>query len=497
MIVAIPSTPGALLPVKDLSTIRLELVPRGSTQVIQTTVVAADSEMVWAVVPANAPIGRMDVTLTVNRGSASGNVYIARSSSGLFSAIRDGSGPGIAQNIADGAAPVRNQLTSPALPGQYMTLWGTGFGDFTTPDVSVDIYGTVVQPIFAGHAPGQPGLDQVNFRLPANVPASCYVPVTVTVGGKDVSNQVTVATAASPGRPCAHPSGLSADQLKTLDQGGTVTIGSLETQNSAHPSYRFPDSFEREETVRLSFLVVDSQRAFTGALGSPAATPACSLTALPTFINIPLHPYTNMIAYSDAGPSIILSGPGQRNSTIPSTSTGLYSKAFDSPPVPSLAALPAPFTAGGLWTVAAPGGAGAGAFQRTFTLPPPLNWTNRDALTTIDRSADLLITWDSGTAAPTELVTVQLSTFPPAGAALPSGLSSGVSCTVAGQTGKMTITRNWLQKIVSTLPNYSSQLGVTSDLARVRRFDVPLKAGGTVPVAVSRSSSESIGVVIR
>jgi len=151
------------------------------------TVTAVAPGILWAVVPVNAPIGWTTVTLTVNTSSVTGQVYVSASSFGLFSGLRDGSGPAIAQNIADGAAPVVNQLTSPVLPGQYVTVWGTGIGDFTTTDVKVDIYGIKVQPTFAGHSPGLPGVDQINFRVPDNVPGGCYIPVTATAGGSDVT----------------------------------------------------------------------------------------------------------------------------------------------------------------------------------------------------------------------------------------------------------------------------------------------------------------------
>jgi uncharacterized protein (TIGR03437 family) len=502
MIVAIPSAgpsgPFPGLPVKDLSTVRLEMQPRGTTQRFAASVVAADAVMIWAVVPGNAPRGWMDVFLTVNSSQATGKVFIDRSSFGLFSAISDGSGPAVAQNIVEGAGPVLNQLTHPVLPGQYITLWGTGLGDFTTSDVSIEFYGAVIQPTFAGHAPGQPGLDQINFRIPANAPAGCYVPVTVTVAGSDVSNQVTLATAASPGTPCTHPFGLSPEQLKTLDQGGTVVLGSLETGNSAYVSSSAPLAFARQESVGLKLLVANSQRAFTAPLPLPSASPACSLFVPPSAIAFRSGPIPGALVYSDAGPSISLSGPGQRNLTVPSDGAGAYSNFIKPlPNAPSLAALPPPVTAGGSWTVSAPGGDGVAAFQQAFILPAPLNWTNRDALATIDRNADLAITWDIPADVAAELVTVQLATSLPNGTPLHAGLSAGVSCTIAAQAGKLVITRDWLQKIVATLPGFSSQIQVSSNASPPAQLSVPLKAGGTAPLWVTRYTSESIPIVIR
>ena len=450
--------------------------------------------MVWAVVPANAPLGWMNVTLTVNTSSVTGKVYVGRSSFGLFSAISDGSGPAIAQNVTDGAPPVLNRLTAPAVPGQYVTLWGTGLGDFTTSDVSLEIYGSAVQPSFAGHAPGQPGMDQINFRLPADVPFGCYVPVVVTVGGTDVSNQVTVATTPSPGTPCIHPRGLSVDQLKTLDQGGSIMFGSLNTDISTYPSVEAIKTFERHERVGLSFPVANAQSAFSGPLEH--RSPTCTLMALPSFSGPRLSPISGP-SYGDAGPSINLSGPGQKTWTIPATISRTYSKDFDTSTAPSLAAMPELYTAGGTWTLDVPGGVDVAAFQRTFTLPAPLHLTNRDAVTTIDRARDFVIAWDMPADSSGGLVTIQLSTYPPDGTSVPTGLSYGISCKIAAQAGSLGITRDWLQNIAATLPGYSSALSISSDAVSPSPITFPIRAGGAAPLSVYRYTYEWMPVVVR
>jgi hypothetical protein len=118
LVIVIPNGPPELVRTLDLSAIKLQMQPRGSTQVLPMTVVAGDSGIVRALVPANAPLGRADVTMTANAGTFAGSVFISRSSFGLYSAIRDGSGPAISQHTADSGAPVLNQLTNPALLGQ-------------------------------------------------------------------------------------------------------------------------------------------------------------------------------------------------------------------------------------------------------------------------------------------------------------------------------------------------------------------------------------------
>jgi hypothetical protein len=120
-------------------------------------------------------------------------------------------------------------------------------------------------------------------------------------------------------------------------------------------------------------------------------------------------------------------------------------------------------------------------------------------LSAIDRNADLVITWDGNGYAPTETVTVVLSTSPPANTPLPAGSSAAVFCRAAAQAGKLIITRDLLQPIAPTLAGFSSSLymSVLSDSSRPNLFQVPLKFGGTAPVSVSRASNETIRVVIQ
>jgi uncharacterized protein (TIGR03437 family) len=469
----------------EFSPIHLDMQPRDGAQVFPMTVLSAGSTIL-ALVPADVPIGWTTVTLTVNQSTLTGTVYVARSSFALFSHGMFGSGPAIAQNVPESGPPVLNQLTSPALPGQYVTLWGTGLGDFTTSDVSIEVYGAMVQPSFAGRAPGQPGLDQINFRLPASVPGGCYVAVTVHIGDNDRSNQVTLATSTSPAAGCTHPLGLSPSQLKTLDQGGTVVTGSLTTDTWAYASVA-GNQFTRYEYLSLSFLNANSQDVFTGALTPPPTTSSCSLASVSTSVSfgVPGSWPVLVPAFPDAGSSVTLSGPIPARLTIDKSNES-YSQRFESQPAPSLAALAPPFFPGGSYTLTAPGGSDISAFEQPFTLPPPLAWTNRDQIGTIDRNADLVLAWDIQGYEPTDTVYVNLSS---------SGTSAVVHCSAPAQAGKLIVSRDLLQKIPAVTSTLS--MSVTPDSSRPRFISVPLKAGGTAPVPVSRYSSEAMPVALR
>ncbi len=56
---------------------------------------------------------------------------------------------------------------------------------------------------------------------------------------------------------------------------------------------------------------------------------------------------------------------------------------------------PAPFLSPGSYTIIGSGGADVGPFSASVTVPGsnPITWTNRDQLTTVDRTKPLTFTW--------------------------------------------------------------------------------------------------------
>lgn len=71
-------------------------------------------------------------------------ILVVDSAPGLFAVNQQGFGPSVIQNFISPAEQPLNTLTNPALPGQYVILWGTGLG--AAEEVSVLVGGEVVQP---------------------------------------------------------------------------------------------------------------------------------------------------------------------------------------------------------------------------------------------------------------------------------------------------------------------------------------------------------------
>jgi uncharacterized protein (TIGR03437 family) len=112
--------------------------------------------------------GLAKLTVSNEQGQQTTNIFIEAAAPAIFT--KDGTGSGT-------AAAFR--------VGDVVELYLTGLGvDSTTPIVTLNGVATAVE--YAGPAPGYPGLDQINFHLPAGVQSGTVV---VRVGNR-VSNAV-------------------------------------------------------------------------------------------------------------------------------------------------------------------------------------------------------------------------------------------------------------------------------------------------------------------
>ena len=121
-----------------------------------------------ALLPTNIS-GVVKITVLSASGKYTENLFVEDAVPAVFSL--DGSGTGA-------AAAIRT--------GNFISLYVTGLGTAgQAPTVLIN--GTSAPVSFAGPAPGFPGLDQLNLAIPAGIPTSVPVPVTVQ-SGKHLSN---------------------------------------------------------------------------------------------------------------------------------------------------------------------------------------------------------------------------------------------------------------------------------------------------------------------
>jgi len=114
--------------------------------------------------------GQVTLNVTTPNGTASSQVNVVPAAPSVLAVI---SGSDL------------NSGTNPAAQGSYVTLYLTGLGEPNgslatgqaataampvSAPVQVLVGGSILQPLYAGLAPGFAGVDQVNFQIPANVP---------------------------------------------------------------------------------------------------------------------------------------------------------------------------------------------------------------------------------------------------------------------------------------------------------------------------------------
>jgi len=143
----------------------------------------------------------------VNGQSLTTTVQVVASNASIFASNGTGTGQGAILN----ADLSRNSASNPAPLGSVVALFATGLG--ATNPASVDgVVTSVVNPplmaqpvtvtiggqsatvLYQGAAPGLvAGVSQINVQIPSNITAGPSVPVTITVGGTQSQNSVTVA----------------------------------------------------------------------------------------------------------------------------------------------------------------------------------------------------------------------------------------------------------------------------------------------------------------
>ena len=155
----------------------------------------ASANQINTVIPDDAS-GLVSVTVQTSAGNHAVNALVAPAVPSIFT--QDGSGNGLAA-----AVNARNhkvvKTSNPLLSGDSVELFLTGLGRTTLrkglqyadqqPTVTVGAQDCPVS--FAGRAPGFPGLDQINCKIPAGLTASDAAPVVVTSGGR-MSNTATL-----------------------------------------------------------------------------------------------------------------------------------------------------------------------------------------------------------------------------------------------------------------------------------------------------------------
>lgn len=375
---------------------------------------------VAAILPSATPVGTGTLKLTYQGATSSISVQVMTANFGTFTLNEGGSGPGVLTDTS--YHPIT--YINPAYPGEALILWGSGLGattgDETEPPTEVDL-GTGVQ-IFVGGQPAQvsyggrsssPGLDQINFVLPAGVSTGCKISVAVLVKG--VTGNVSTAAIAPTGQPTCNETygAMTVANLQQAISSGSFSYGVAQLS-------RIGSGNDEIQAFFGNYPINSLIRTYGGSFGpSPGSCTAYELSGASLVLSDPVKP-----TYLDGGPNLVITGPSG-NQTIAATSTGYYSGTLATEPTKYLA--PGSYSAsnGG-------GGSNVQGFTWNLTVPAFVVPTNIPAA--VNRAQDLTLIWTGGSAYP--LVTILGI----------SGLVAGSSnsyvefiCDAVGSAGQFTI----------------------------------------------------------
>ena len=434
------------------------LVIQGGTQVNAIPVYVGAGQ-INAIMPSNAPLGMASIQVVIgNLRSNLQPVRIVGSAFGIFTFLGTGNGPGVLVNVnPDGSQPL-NSPTVTAQNGQAMIMYGTGLGAVTGGDnvappagnlpVQVDVFvGGVQVPaadvLYSGRSPCCAGLDQIVFKVPANAPTGCWVPVYVRTAKTTVSNFVTMGID-SAGSVCStdvlpHISSIivnggkfgEAVALRATTRHDIGVRATVDVTADYHTSFAFatkPGPFPFNPAISVMPSGTCTVYTLTGDMLGGDPLPGMTPSSMPLDFGAPL-----MLTGPRGSKTLTYSFMGARAGYIGgSISNGILNSSL--------------FLDPGAYTLKGFGGLDIGAFSTGFTVPPPLVWTGRDQLMVVNRAQPLTISWTGGD--PGQIVGII-----GIGEDLPTNSSAAFSCIAPIGASSFTVPADILSALPATRAN--------------------------------------------
>jgi len=384
-------------------------VTSGSTSV-DAIMIYTSAGQVNAILPSSTPAGSAMLTLTYNgQTSPPVPVQIVPSSFGAFTLNQAGSGPAVIQNYVSATSLPVNTLTTPATPGQTVILWGTGLGPVSGNEAAGplpgDMKGALGVVVWVGTTPatvsyaGRSGccaaIDQVVFVVPQGV-QGCYLPVSVEAGGV-VSNFTSMAVEPSAGAGCSDADGIDPADLTKLESAGSVGLGVMDLTHISLALVAGLKPVVSDSAFGVFGTYSPAQLSASLGLTQSPSVGSCTVSQFLGLNPIPVDPTVPTL--EDAGTSLSITGPNGMKSIASAGSAGIYAATVGGVALDQITGggtpLPTYFTPGS-YTATGSGGSKVGSFSGQVTVPTEVTWTNSAAITAVDRTQDLTITWTGG-----------------------------------------------------------------------------------------------------
>ena len=373
-------------------------------------VACSGTDQLAGIVPSSVPPGVGTLTVTYNGHSGSAPITVVDRTLGFFTINQGGTGAAIIQNYS-ATNLVINTLATPAKPGQYAILWGTGLGPDGHSDVDAPqptdlpinleliVGGKAATVTYKGRSGCCSGIDQIVFQVPDGLDG-CYVPVVAKIGNA-VSNFTTMSVSAS-GGACSDAAGFSASDIQAAQGNNRIRLGLLDLFRADIELVTGANTGSVTRYDQAS--AVFSDLTFGDLLGMPVreiSTPgSCTVwrgNANDSILDRPpvLAPHINL----DAGTITVqgAAGSGAMNYRGDYYNALLGTASSSEPP-----SGPGPtsgFLEPGTFTVSSPGGGSLpggrqiGGFNAQIAVAAAPRFDNRFAVGTVQRGQGVTVNW--------------------------------------------------------------------------------------------------------
>ena len=386
---------------KTLAGVSITLTQGAATVDILPLYVSATQ--INALMPSNAPLGLSSMRLTFNNGRSNpAPVRVTGSAFGIYTLTGTGMGPAAVLNFVAADNQPFNSFTTPAKPGQVVTMYGTGLGPISTADssappavtlpvpVEVSVGGQNAGVLYSGRSSCCAGIDQIVFTVPTSAPLGCWVPVSVRTNGNTTSNVASMSISGD-GAACADAGNpLSA----TLRNGGRAGVLRLVRSSTREDIGTLRPLEVADDLLTFDFAQVKSVPFAYSPLASLPPAGTCTVFAFSgDYFGGDSPASVSVIGRRlDAGTSFTVAGPSGSKVVAPfvAGARGALLGTF----APFVAGLPNQLSlAPGPYTVQTSGGTDVAAFPLPLTMPGAITWAGRDQLDSVNRTQPLTLSW--------------------------------------------------------------------------------------------------------